>query len=106
MNILAQIKQQIIDNPIILYMKGTITHPQCGYSDKTAKIILTYNVKCTYINILDDDNLRKFLPKYANWPTFPQLWVNNTLIGGYDIIFHLHINNKLLDILNKNVHDI
>ncbi|QJC34421.1 Grx4 family monothiol glutaredoxin [Enterobacteriaceae endosymbiont of Donacia crassipes] len=100
MKIFDKIKQQINNNPIILYMKGSPKNPQCGFSNKAAKIILFYRVKFTYINILKDSDIRMYLPKYANWPTFPQLWVNNKLIGGSDILYMLHINNKLKKILN------
>ncbi|QJC36008.1 Grx4 family monothiol glutaredoxin [Enterobacteriaceae endosymbiont of Donacia cincticornis] len=100
MNIFNKIKKQINDNPIILYMKGTPKNPQCGFSNKAVKIILFYKIKFTYIDILKDSDIRKYLPKYANWPTFPQLWVNNKLIGGSDILYTLHINNKLKKILN------
>ncbi|QJC34820.1 Grx4 family monothiol glutaredoxin [Enterobacteriaceae endosymbiont of Donacia piscatrix] len=100
MKIFNKIKKQINDNPIILYMKGTPKNPQCGFSDKAVKIILFYKVKFTYIDILKNSDIRIYLPKYADWPTFPQLWVNNQLIGGSDILYMLHIKNKLKKILN------
>ncbi|QJC33202.1 Grx4 family monothiol glutaredoxin [Enterobacteriaceae endosymbiont of Donacia clavipes] len=100
MRIFQKIKEQIKNNPIILYMKGTPNNPQCGFSNKTIKIILHYKVKFTYIDVLKNPDIRIFLPKYANWPTFPQLWVNNKLIGGYDILYSLHNTKKLKKILN------
>ncbi|QJC33602.1 Grx4 family monothiol glutaredoxin [Enterobacteriaceae endosymbiont of Donacia provostii] len=100
MQIFDRIKKQINDNHIILYMKGTPQNPQCGFSNKAVKIILLYKVKFTYIDVLKDSNIRIYLPKYADWPTFPQLWVNKKLIGGCDILHTLHINNKLKKILN------
>ncbi|QJC35195.1 Grx4 family monothiol glutaredoxin [Enterobacteriaceae endosymbiont of Donacia proxima] len=100
MKIFDKIKKQINDNPIILYMKGTPENPRCGFSDKAVKIILFYKVKFTYIDILKNSDIRIYLPKYADWPTFPQLWVNNQLIGGSDILYTLHTSNKLKKILN------
>ncbi|QJC32794.1 Grx4 family monothiol glutaredoxin [Enterobacteriaceae endosymbiont of Donacia semicuprea] len=100
MQIFQKIKEQIKNNPIILYMKGTPNNPQCGFSNKAIKIILYYKVKFTYIDVLKNPDIRNFLPKYANWPTFPQLWVNNKLIGGYDILNSLHNTKKLKKILN------
>ncbi|QJC30314.1 Grx4 family monothiol glutaredoxin [Enterobacteriaceae endosymbiont of Neohaemonia nigricornis] len=104
MNIFKQIKIQIKTNPFILYMKGTPNNPQCGFSNKTVQIIMLYNIKCKYIDVLENIDIRIYLPKYANWPTFPQLWVYEELIGGYDIISSLHKDNKLHDILKyKNL---
>ncbi|QJC35599.1 Grx4 family monothiol glutaredoxin [Enterobacteriaceae endosymbiont of Donacia sparganii] len=100
MQIFNKIKKQINNNPIILYMKGDLENPQCGFSDKAAKIILFYKVKCTYVDVLKNSKIRISLPKYADWPTFPQLWVNGELIGGYDILYTLHTDNKLKNILN------
>lgn len=100
MKIFNKIKKQINNNPIILYMKGNPIHPQCGFSDKAVKIILFYKIKFTYIDVLKYPDIRKYLPRYAKWPTFPQLWVDNKLIGGYDILYQLHNNNKLKNILN------
>ncbi|QJC37231.1 Grx4 family monothiol glutaredoxin [Enterobacteriaceae endosymbiont of Donacia thalassina] len=100
MQIFDKIKKQINNNSIILYMKGNPKHPQCGFSQKAVQIILFYKIKFTYIDVLQYPDIRKNLPKYANWPTFPQLWVNNKLIGGYDILYTLHVNNELKNILN------
>ncbi|QJC37647.1 Grx4 family monothiol glutaredoxin [Enterobacteriaceae endosymbiont of Donacia bicoloricornis] len=100
MKIFNKIKKQINNNPIILYMKGNPIYPQCGFSDKAVKIISFYKIKFTYVDVLKYPDIRKHLPKYANWPTFPQLWVNKELIGGYDILYMLHNNNKLKNILN------
>ncbi|QJC31565.1 Grx4 family monothiol glutaredoxin [Enterobacteriaceae endosymbiont of Donacia tomentosa] len=99
MMIFKKIKKQINDNPIILYMKGSPKHPKCGFSDKAVKIIILYKIKFTYIDVLKNPDIRKFLPKYANWPTFPQLWINNKLIGGFDILYTLHKCKKLKNIL-------
>ncbi|QJC28529.1 Grx4 family monothiol glutaredoxin [Enterobacteriaceae endosymbiont of Plateumaris consimilis] len=102
MKIFEKIEKQISDNPIILYMKGTPKYPKCGFSDKTVKILTSYNIKFIYIDVLKNQDIRKYLPKYANWPTFPQLWINGELIGGYDIIYNMYCNKELDNILLKN----
>ncbi|QJC28078.1 Grx4 family monothiol glutaredoxin [Enterobacteriaceae endosymbiont of Plateumaris braccata] len=102
MKIFEKIKKQISDNPIILYMKGSPKNPKCGFSDKTVNILISYNIKFIYIDVLNNPDIRKYLPKYANWPTFPQLWINGELIGGYDIIYNMYCNKELDNILKKN----
>ncbi|QJC28974.1 Grx4 family monothiol glutaredoxin [Enterobacteriaceae endosymbiont of Plateumaris rustica] len=102
MKIFEKIKKQISNNPIILYMKGSPRNPKCGFSDKTVKILMSYKIKFVYINVLNNPDIRKYLPKYANWPTFPQLWVNGKLIGGYDILYNMYCNKELDNILIKN----
>ncbi|CDZ16463.1 Glutaredoxin 4 [Candidatus Johnevansia muelleri] len=95
------IKNQIRNNSVLLYMKGTPENPQCGFSAKAVQIL---NICCkhfSYINILENHSIRLDLPKYANWPTFPQLWINGDLIGGCDIITEMY-NNGTLKRLLKN----
>ncbi|HFL8794799.1 MAG TPA: Grx4 family monothiol glutaredoxin [Candidatus Azosocius sp. HAIN] len=95
------IKEQIKNNKIILYMKGTPDEPMCGYSAQVVQILKNLNVNYKFINILKHQDIRKILPIYSNWPTFPQLYVEEKLIGGCDIILNLYENNKLKDILFK-----
>ncbi|QJC29419.1 Grx4 family monothiol glutaredoxin [Enterobacteriaceae endosymbiont of Plateumaris pusilla] len=102
MKTFEKIKKQISNNPVILYMKGSPTNPKCGFSDKAAKILISCKVKFIYINVLNNPDIREYLPKYSNWPTFPQLWINGELIGGYDILYHMYCNKELNNILIKN----
>ncbi|QJC29862.1 Grx4 family monothiol glutaredoxin [Enterobacteriaceae endosymbiont of Plateumaris sericea] len=103
MKIFEKIKKQISNNPIILYMKGSPKNPKCGFSDKAVKILISCNINFTYIDVLNNPDIRKYLPKYANWPTFPQLWINGELIGGYDILYNMYCNKKLNNILIKKI---
>ena len=89
MQTLDLIKQQISENAMILYMKGTPQFPQCGFSAQAVEVITRYNKPFAYVNILEHPEIRAELPKYANWPTFPQLWVKGELVGGSDIILQL-----------------
>ena len=99
------LKQQIIDdigdNSIILYMKGTKDMPMCGFSNSVVQVLNHYGVEYKDINILEDPNIRIKLSEHSGWPTIPQLFVKGELIGGADITIELHQNGQLLDILDK-----
>lgn len=101
MDTLAKIKQQIESNPIMLYMKGTPEQPQCGFSAQAARILMACGKKFAYVNILENPDIRQQLPQYANWPTFPQLYVNGELIGGCDIMTELYEQGELQKILQQ-----
>jgi monothiol glutaredoxin len=92
---LDQIKQQINASPVLLYMKGTPQFPQCGFSGKVAHILLSMKVNFNYVNILENQDIRSTLPSYAQWPTFPQLWLNGQLVGGCDIVTEMYETNEL-----------
>lgn len=89
MDTLAKIKAQIEGNALILYMKGTPQFPQCGFSGQVIHILKLCRAKFAYVNILENPDIRQTLPQYANWPTFPQLYLNGELIGGCDIVTEL-----------------
>ena len=99
MDIIQVIEQQIKENPIILYMKGTPQFPQCGFSAQTVQALMAVGEPFAYVNILEAPEIRATLPKYANWPTFPQLWVNGELVGGCDIVMELSRGGELNGIL-------
>tara|TARA_B100000073_G_scaffold97849_1_gene77763 strand:+ start:2134 stop:2451 length:318 start_codon:yes stop_codon:yes gene_type:complete len=101
MELKQQIKNDIKENPIILYMKGTKEMPMCGFSNSVVQILNHYGVKYKDINILEDPNIRIQLSDYSGWPTIPQLFIKGELIGGADITNELHQNGQLLDILDK-----
>lgn len=93
--ITAEIKQQLADNTVVLYMKGSPHFPQCGFSAKVSHMLLQLNTKFVFVNILDRQDIRAALPIYANWPTFPQVYINAELIGGCDIVTDLFSNGEL-----------
>lgn len=72
--------------PVMLFMKGTPSAPQCGFSRQLVAILRENNVKYGFFNILADDDVRQGLKEYADWPTFPQLWTKGELVGGLDIV--------------------
>ena len=100
MDINDTIKQQLSDNPILLYMKGTPQAPQCGFSAKTVQALMACGQRFAYVNILDNDELREALKVYSNWPTYPQLYVNGELVGGCDIILEMHESGELQEVVD------
>lgn len=89
------IKEQIAKHPVILYMKGTPQFPQCGFSARAVEVLSQIGRPFAYVNILENPDIRTTLPKIANWPTFPQLWVNGELIGGSDIMLDMFQKGEL-----------
>jgi monothiol glutaredoxin len=97
--VLDSIKQQIAENPIILYMKGSPQAPQCGFSAQTVQCMVACGQRFAYVDILSNPDIRATLPGYANWPTFPQLWVDGELVGGCDIITEMFEAGELETLL-------
>lgn len=95
MSTIETIKKQIADNEIILYMKGSPEMPQCGFSARATQILDACGKPYATVNILENPDIRAELPKYANWPTFPQLYIKGELIGGSDIIAELYEKGEL-----------
>lgn len=101
MDTVDTIKQQIANNPVLLYMKGTPQFPMCGFSARVVQVLKTLKTRFSYVNVLENPDIRAELPKYAQWPTFPQLYINGELIGGCDIVMELHDQNELLPMLQE-----
>ena len=95
MDIIDTIKDQIENNSILLYMKGSPNHPQCGFSARTVQALMACGERFAYVDILSNPEIRANLPKYANWPTFPQLWVDGELVGGCDIVTEMFETGEL-----------
>ena len=101
MDIKERIKKDIEDHPIKLYMKGTPSFPQCGFSKTIVDILALYPVDYHTSNVLEDMELREGIKEYFDWPTIPQLIVNKELIGGCDIVLELHEQGELKKILSS-----
>ncbi|RVU32183.1 MULTISPECIES: Grx4 family monothiol glutaredoxin [Neptunomonas] len=94
-SVVDTIKEQIDNNEILLYMKGTPRFPQCGFSSRAVQALMNCGERFAFVNILENQDIRAELPKYANWPTFPQLWIKGELVGGCDIICELAETGEL-----------
>ncbi|GAA4105900.1 Grx4 family monothiol glutaredoxin [Zhongshania borealis] len=95
MDTIEAIKQQITANPIILYMKGSPNQPQCGFSARASQALMECGERFAFVDILSNPDIRTKMPEFANWPTFPQLWVAGELVGGCDIICEMHESGEL-----------
>jgi len=99
MDTLEKIKQQISKNPVILYMKGSPLMPNCGFSARVSHILNRHHTAYAYVDILENPDIRATLPGFANWPTFPQLYIQGELVGGCDIVAEMDENQELLPML-------
>ena len=96
------IRNQIKANPVLLYMKGTPQFPQCGFSAKAIEVLTQIGRPFAFVNILENPEIRATLPKIANWPTFPQLWINGELMGGSDIILEMYQSGELKPLVEEH----
>lgn len=96
------IRDQIANHSVLLYMKGTPQFPQCGFSARAVEVLSQIGRPFAFVNILENPDIRATLPKIANWPTFPQLWVKGELIGGSDIILEMFQNGELQPLIEAN----
>lgn len=99
MAIMDTIKDQIENNDILLYMKGSPNQPMCGFSAQTVQAVMECGQKFAFVDVLSNPEIRSNLPTYANWPTFPQLWVKGELVGGCDIVTDMHQKGELKTLL-------
>jgi monothiol glutaredoxin len=101
MDIIETIKEQIEQNPVILYMKGSPDAPQCGFSQRASQAVMACGKRFAFVDILTNPEIRANLPIYANWPTFPQLWVGGELVGGCDIVTDMHSKGELKTLIDR-----
>ncbi|HIJ26096.1 MAG: Grx4 family monothiol glutaredoxin [Gammaproteobacteria bacterium] len=103
MDVLERIDQQVKNNPVVIYMKGTPQFPVCGFSSRTSAALQQTGVEFAYVNIMEDPEIFENLPRYADWPTFPQVYVGGELIGGCDITLELYEKGELQSMMEKAV---
>jgi len=102
MSIQDVIKQQVTNNPVVLYMKGTPDFPQCGFSANAVGILRACGVQEFFtVNVLEELEIRNGIKEYANWPTIPQLYVNGEFVGGSDILTEMYRSGELRKLLEK-----
>lgn len=96
-----RIENDVKNNNVMLYMKGTPEAPQCGFSAQAVSILASYNVPFETFDILSDPDIRGGIKEYADWPTIPQLYIKGEFVGGCDIITEMHGNGDLKNMLQE-----
>jgi monothiol glutaredoxin len=91
----AFIDEQVKNNDVFLFMKGTPDFPQCGFSGQVVQILNYIGVEFGSANVLENDELREGIKAYSNWPTIPQLYVKGEFIGGADITREMFQSGEL-----------
>jgi monothiol glutaredoxin len=104
MDVLDRIREQVESHPVVIYMKGTPQFPQCGFSARAAEALKSCGENFAYVNVLSDPEIFENLPRFANWPTFPQVYINGELIGGCDITLELKASGELDKMVKEAVH--
>ena len=101
MEVKEKIQKLIKENSICLFMKGTPSEPQCGFSMTVSNILKHLNVNFKGVNVLEDERLRQGIKDYSDWPTIPQLYINEDFIGGCDIIKEMFEKGELKKLLEQ-----
>ena len=96
-----QIQQEIDDNPVVLFMKGSPMFPQCGFSAACVQILTNLEVKFKGVDVLADQAVREGIKEFTQWPTIPQLYVKGEFIGGCDIIREMFENGELKQVIDE-----
>ena len=94
------LKKIIQQHPVVLFMKGSPSFPQCGFSQQAVQILQHLDVTFHAIDVLEDDSIRQGIKDYSDWPTIPQLYVNKTFIGGCDIIKDMFASGELQNLIS------
>ncbi|WP_024889777.1 Grx4 family monothiol glutaredoxin [Luteimonas huabeiensis] len=98
MAVMQRIQAEVESHPIVLFMKGTPEYPMCGFSSRAVETLRAAGLdpeQLHTVNVMQDPEVRANLPRYSNWPTFPQLFIHGELIGGCDITVELHESGEL-----------
>ena len=93
-----RIDELVKSNPVLLFMKGTASFPQCGFSGRAIQVLKACGVEpkdIKTVNVLEDDAIRQGIKEYSNWPTIPQLYIKGEFIGGSDIMMEMYENGEL-----------
>jgi len=96
-----RIRQELGENDVVLYMKGTPVFPQCGFSAAVVQVLSHMGVKFKGIDVLADPSLRQGIKDFSNWPTIPQLYVKGEFVGGCDIVREMYQSGELQDLLQS-----
>ena len=94
-----RIRETVTSNDVVLYMKGTKSMPQCGFSSRVAGVLNYMGVDFVDVNVLADDEIRQGIKDYSDWPTIPQLYVKGEFVGGCDIVTEMTLSGELDELL-------
>ena len=97
--VFERIKKEINDNDVVLYMKGTASFPQCGFSAAVVQVLSQLGVAFKDVNVLEDATIRQGIKDFTNWPTIPQLYIKGEFVGGCDIVKEMYVSGELQDLL-------
>ena len=103
MDVLERIKEQVENNPVVIYMKGTPQFPMCGFSSRAAEALASTGVEFGFVNVIQDPEIFENLPRFADWPTFPQIYIGGELVGGCDITLELAERGELKSMMEEAV---
>ena len=101
-DIAAWIDNEVKANDVVLFMKGTPTFPQCGFSGQVVQILDYLGVTYSGVNVLESDELRQGIKVFSDWPTIPQLYVKGEFVGGSDILMEMYESGELQQMLNNS----
>ncbi len=102
-DVMDRIDEHVKNNPVIIFMKGTPQLPQCGFSSRAADMLKSCGKEFAYFNVIADMEVFQNLPRYADWPTFPQLYVHGELVGGHDIMLEMYQKGELQKLIDEAV---
>ena len=95
MTAIDNIRDTVTSNDVVLFMKGTKSMPQCGFSSKVAGVLTYMGVEFADVNVLADADIRQGIKDYSDWPTIPQLYVKGEFVGGCDIVTEMTLSGEL-----------
>jgi monothiol glutaredoxin len=100
-----RIDELVKSSPVLLFMKGNASFPQCGFSGRAVQVLKACGVEpkdIRTVNVLEDDGIRQGIKEYSNWPTIPQLYINGEFIGGSDIMMEMYENGELQQLIKPD----
>lgn len=103
MDVLDRIRETVEGSPVVIFMKGTPQMPMCGFSSRASEALKQCEREFSYVNVIADPEVFENLPRYADWPTFPQLYINGELVGGCDITIEMAESGDLKKMVQEAV---